>query len=88
MDPSTDQDRIYQIRLKGLFDHTVLEWFGNIAVILQRDEEVLLIGQVMDQPALRGILNQLWNLNYTILSVKRVENPNDLKPYWETEKEN
>ena len=32
-----------------------------------------LSGPVADQAALRGILNKIWNLNLTVISVKRLD---------------
>lgn len=49
------------------------DWFGDITVKPEANGETLLIGEFPDQPALRGFLDQLWNLNFTVLSVDRVE---------------
>jgi hypothetical protein len=65
---------MYRIRLKGALDRSVADWFGDITVIPQENGETLLVGQFVDQPALRGFLDQLWNLNFTVLSVERIEN--------------
>jgi hypothetical protein len=35
-----------------------------------------LIGSYPDQAALRGLLEQLWNLNITVISVDKIENEN------------
>jgi len=50
------------------------DWFETITVISQENNETLLIGQFIDQAALRGLLDQLWNLNFTILYLERIEN--------------
>lgn len=71
-----DQENKYRIRLKGAPHHTTTDWFGEITIISQENGETLLVGRFADQPALRGFLNQLWNLNATILSVERIENEN------------
>jgi hypothetical protein len=49
-----------------------MEWFGNFSVHTLENDGTLLIGQFADQSALRGFLDQLWNLNFTILSVERI----------------
>jgi hypothetical protein len=38
----------------------------------------VLTGVVADQPRLRGILDRMWNLNLTVLSVERITPENDL----------
>ena len=63
----------YRIRLQGVLNSTVIDWFGGITVIPQEHGETLLVGQFPDQAALRGFLDQLWNLNVTLLSVERIE---------------
>jgi len=64
----------YCIRIKGVLDPSDTDWFGNLTITPQENGETLLVGPFADQSALRGFLDQLWNLNYTLLSVKRIEN--------------
>jgi hypothetical protein len=68
---------IYRIRLKGVLDRPIVDWFDDITVIPQENGETLLVGKFADQPALRGFLDQLWNLNFTVLSIERIENENN-----------
>jgi hypothetical protein len=68
---------IYQIRVKGALGPSVIHWFGDITIIPQENGETLLAGPFADQAALRGFLDQLWNLNFTILSVERIGTKND-----------
>ena len=69
-----DQGSTYRIRLRGALSSPTTDWFGDITIIPQENDETLLVGQFADQAALRGFLDQLWNLNFTILSLERVEN--------------
>jgi hypothetical protein len=69
-----DHGNIYRIRIEGALDRPITDWFGGITVIPQENGETLLEGQFVDQPALRGLLDQLWNLNFTIVSFERLEN--------------
>ncbi len=69
-----DHGNMYRIRIEGSLDRPIADWFGGITVIPQESGETLLEGQFVDQPALRGLLDQLWNLNFTILSFERFEN--------------
>ena len=63
----------YRIKIKEDLDPGVTEWFGGLTVTHGDDGGTLLVGRFPDQPALRGFLDQLWNLNFTVLSVDRVE---------------
>lgn len=72
----SDSGNTYRIRLKGVPDHSDTDWFGNLTILPQENGDTLLIGPFADQAALRGFLDQLWNLNFTILSVERIEDPN------------
>jgi len=63
----------YRIRLQGALSPSITDWFGDITVIPEENGETLLIGEFPDQSALRGFLDQLWNLNFTVVSVDRVE---------------
>ena len=65
---------IYQIRVQGALKPPLADWLGNIQVIPQDQSETLLVGQFADQSALRGLLDQLWNLNLTVLYLERIEN--------------
>jgi hypothetical protein len=71
---NSDQGNIYRIRIKGAPDHSITDWFGDITIIPQENGETLLVGRFADQPALRGFLDQLWNLNFTVVSVEKVGN--------------
>ncbi len=73
----TASGSLYRIRLKGLLDRSTMNWFGGIAIIPQEKGETLLEGRFIDQAALRGFLEQLWNLNFTILLVERVDNESE-----------
>jgi hypothetical protein len=75
MDQKTiNHGNMYRIRIEGALDHPIADWFGDITVIPQENGETLLVGQFVDQPALRGLLDQLWNLNFAIVSFERFEN--------------
>jgi hypothetical protein len=62
----------YKIQIKEKLNPSLMEWFGNFSVQPLENDGTLLIGQFADQSALRGFLDQLWNLNFTILSVERI----------------
>ena len=68
------QGYTYQIKVKETLNPGSTNWFGDMTVIPQENGATLLSGRFADQPALRGFLDQLWNRNFTILYLERVEN--------------
>jgi hypothetical protein len=66
-----DHAVVYYIKLKGILSPALIEWFGNLHIYSQENGETVFAGSFVDQSALRGVLEQLWNLNLTVLSVRR-----------------
>ena len=68
---------IYEIQVQGELDQGWEEWFNGLAATPQtagkRRPTTTLIGLVADQAALRGLLRKLWDLNLTLISVRRIE---------------
>lgn len=62
---------IYHIRIKGILNPASFRWMEDTSIIYHDDNETLIAINVTDQSALRGILNQFWNFNFTILSVEK-----------------
>ena len=71
-----DDKAMYRIRVKGVADYSLTDWLGDIKVLEKENGETLLVGRFADQSALRGFLDQVWNLNFTLLSVEQVRNEN------------
>ncbi len=77
MEPNQlDQSNTYRIRVKETLEPYLFDWLGNMTFDAQENGETFLVGKFTDQPALRGFLDQLWNLNITVISVERIENEN------------
>lgn len=70
----TKSSNTYRIRIKETLDHQFNTWLDDLTIIPQENGETLLFGCFTDQPALRGFLDQLWNLNITVITVERIEN--------------
>jgi len=74
-DGKRQQSAFYHITVQGELDAAWQDWFSGmtIATELGADGVVMTIlkGSVADQAALRGILNKVWDLNLTLVSVKR-----------------
>ena len=64
----------YEIRVKGHLDPSWSNWLDGLAIAPQSSDETLLTGSIIDQAALHGILDKLYALNLTILSVVQVRN--------------
>ncbi len=65
----------YQIRVQGHLDDKWADWFDDLIIAHQANGESHLVCRVHDQAALHGLLNQLFSLNVTLLSVVRQESP-------------
>ncbi len=65
----------YQIRVQGHLDRQWTDWFGDLIITHIPNGESHLVCQVHDQSALHGLLNQIFALNVTLLSVARLESP-------------
>jgi hypothetical protein len=72
----TEQDR-YQIRVQGWIGERWANWFDGLAMDHQGTEDAspitVLTGRVVDQAALRSLLNRMWDLNLTVISLTRIE---------------
>ena len=68
------QGNIYRIKIKETINMDVTKWFDSLTHTPLEDGSSLLTGTFPDQPALRGFLDQLWNLNFTVVSVEKVGN--------------
>jgi hypothetical protein len=68
----TFQPDTYRILVREMIDKKAFDWFGDLSIIPVENTGTLLTGRFADQPALRGFLDQLWNLNITVISVERI----------------
>ena len=67
-----NEQAIYQIKIQGKLDEGWSEWFNEMTVTFESDITTL-TGAAVDQAALRGILDKIWDLNLSLISVNRVE---------------
>ena len=68
---SADQPAAYRIEVRGSIGTAWAAWLEG-AVIEQRADRSL-IDIIVDQAALRGLLGQLWDLNFIVIAVNRIE---------------
>jgi hypothetical protein len=67
--------QIYEITFQGKLDESWQNWFANFDFSSKHDPQgnplTILTGPVLDQAALRGIMNKIWDLNLCVISVYR-----------------
>jgi hypothetical protein len=67
----------YEIQVRGELDRGWEAYFSGLAVTLTYTSDqtplTTLIVPIADQAALRGMLCKLWDLNLTLISVRRIE---------------
>jgi hypothetical protein len=63
----------YEIYVKGQLDSRWSEWLEGLEIKLLENGEMILLGPIVDQAALMGVLNKLSHLNLTLLSVNNVK---------------
>ncbi len=62
----------FEIHIKGHLNDSWSDWLEDLEVKLLDNGEMILSGSIRDQAALMGILNKLYGLNLTLLSVNEV----------------
>ncbi|MBX3080570.1 MAG: hypothetical protein KF716_02980 [Anaerolineae bacterium] len=67
-----DDAGCYTIRLKGHLDSRWADWFEGFTITLEDNGETLLIGTVVDQSALHGVLRKVRDLGMPLVSVNLV----------------
>ena len=69
----------YRIVVQGRIDESWSEWLGGMSLRHARDAAgepvTTLTGLVEDQSALRGLLARIWNLNLSVVEVRRIAPP-------------
>ena len=69
----------YQIIIEGSIDTSWSDWFGGLQMESRKMENGLTItrlsGILLDQAALRGLMNKIWDLNLVVLSLKQELDP-------------
>ena len=65
----------YQIIVEGELNESWSDWLGNVKLNRGNQEidisQTILLSDIPDQAALRGLLNRIWDLNLELISVNR-----------------
>ena len=64
---------MYHIRVTGHLGRQWTDWFDGMTIILEDNGDTLLIGPVLDQAALYGLLKKVRDLGMPLVSVIRVK---------------
>jgi hypothetical protein len=76
---SRDQPGKYKIRIRGRLDQRWSKCLCDMKIttieISCRCQDTFLTGELVDQAALMGVLNAVYNLGYPLLSVERSDDP-------------
>ena len=62
----------YRIRVQGQLGPEWSAWFGGLSLSWQETDQTVLVGQVVDQAALHGLLNTIRDLGLPLLEVLRL----------------
>ena len=68
-----EEGELYEIKLKGHLDEHWSEWFDNLAIAYDEQDNTIFAGPVADQSALHGLLKKAHDLGLSLISVTRVE---------------
>ena len=72
--PEVGGPLFYQIRIQGWLDARWSDWFSGLTITVEgADPPLTTLHGPADQATLRGILNRIWDLNLTLVSVSRVD---------------
>ncbi len=69
----------YHIIIEGHLPERWNDWFEGMTVSNLENDRVLLRGCIQDQSELVGVINQLHNLNLTLVSIHRLDNSDNPK---------
>jgi hypothetical protein len=64
---------LFEIHVSGHLDESWSDWLEGLEVKLLDNGEMILYGHIGDQAALMGVLNKLYRLNLTLLSVNEIK---------------
>jgi len=73
--PIHDSDRpaIYEIVLQGHLSYQRSDWFDGFTITLHPQGQTSLVGPVIDQAALHGLLKKICDLGIPLISVNRLD---------------
>jgi hypothetical protein len=70
---ATEPIEEYEIRVKGILSDQWTDWFDGMVIRYDAEGNSTLIGAVVDQAALHGMLDKVRDLGMTLLSFTRLD---------------
>jgi hypothetical protein len=71
----------YEITVQGKIDESWIQWLDGLSIARRQARDgrplVVLSGPIIDQAALRGLLSQLWDLNLSVIGLRRIAPPDE-----------
>lgn len=61
---------VYEIRIQGHIDK---RWFDRLDILYTENGDTILIGKILDQSALYGIIKKVRDLGVILISINRIE---------------
>lgn len=81
MDARQPRPEYYRIVVGGKLDDSWAAWLDGMTICRSQARDgtplVVLTGPVADQAALRGLLSRLWDMNLTVIAVRRIAAPDE-----------
>lgn len=75
---NTDSMGIFEIQVKGSLAPAWSDWFASFDLNSDENGNTIMVGPVIDQAELHGILERIRDLGLPLISVRQVESPADL----------
>jgi hypothetical protein len=66
---------IYRIVVVGELDQGLSDWFDDMVITHDEDGNSVIVGPVVDQAALHGILLKIRDMNLPLIALAQVEGP-------------
>ena len=59
----------YKIRIKGYMDTKWADWFDGFSIGYEGENTTIMLGEIVDDAALHGVLKRIRDLGITLLSI-------------------
>jgi len=73
----TDSLEIFEIQVKGSLAPAWSDWFANFTLSSDENGNTVMVGPVIDQAELHGVLERIRDLGLQLLSVRQVKPPDN-----------